>query len=156
MLNKVRDLIKSQPTVSADVLIRQLNPIIRGWANYYRHAVSKAVFYLVDTQIFKAIYRWIKRKHKKKNAAWLKRRYFTTVEMNQWRFFAWDKDVQGNIKQHILYKAGYTPIKRHVKIRSIANPFLKEYAEYFKKRNAKTSVRPWWMLLHLLPVEFYH
>lgn len=155
MLNKVRDRIKSQATVSADVLIRQLNPIIRGWANYYRHVVSKAVFYFVDMQIFKAIYRWIKRKHKKKNSTWLKRRYFTTVEMNQWRFFAWDKDVQGNTKQLILYQAGYTAIKRHVKIRSAANPFLKEYAEYFKKRSAKISVKPWWMLLHLLPVQFY-
>lgn len=155
LLNKVRVRIKSQATVSANVLIRQLNPIIRGWANYYRHVVSKVVFYRVDTEIFKAIYRWIKRKHKKKNAAWLKRRYFTTVGMNQWRFFAWDKDVQGNTKQLILYQAGYTVIKRHVKIRSAANPFLKEYAEYFKKRSAKISAKPWWMLLHLLPVQFY-
>ena len=154
LLNKVRDRIKSQPTVSAAVLIRQLNPIIRGWANYYRHVVSKATFSLVDTHIFKAIYRWIKRKHKKKNAKWLKNRYFTTVEMNHWRFFAWDKDAQGKIKMRLLYKAASTPIKRHVKIRGAANPFLKEYAGYFETRSAKTSVKPWWMLLHLLPVQF--
>ena len=154
LLNKVRDRIKSQPSVSAAVLIRQLNPIIRGWANYYRHVVSKATFSLVDTHIFKAIYRWIKRKHKKKNAKWLKNRYFTTVEMNHWRFFAWDKDAQGNIKMRLLYKAASTPIKRHVKIRGTANPFLKEYVGYFEKRSAKTSVKPWWMLLHLLPVQF--
>ena len=79
LLNKVRDRIKSQPTVSAAVLIRQLNPIIRGWANYYRHVVSKSAFSLVDNHIFKAIYRWIKRKHQKKNAKWLKRRYFTVL-----------------------------------------------------------------------------
>ncbi|OFA29893.1 hypothetical protein BAE46_13495 [Glaciecola punicea] len=75
--------------------------------------------------------------------------------MNQWRFFAWDKDVQDNTEQLILYQAGYTPIKRHVKIRNAANPFLKEYAEYFKKRSTKVSIKPWWMPLHLLPVQFY-
>ncbi len=154
LLNKVRERIKSQPTVSAAVLNRQLNPIIRGGANYYRHVVSKATFSLVDTHIFKAIYRWIKRKHKEKNAKWLKRRYFTTVKMNHWRFFAWDKDAQGNIKQRILYRADSTSIKRHVKIRGAANPFLKEYAEYFEKRKGKARIKAWWMLLHLLPVQF--
>ena len=76
--------------------------------------------------------------------------------MNHWRFFAWDKDAQGNIKQRILYRADSTPIKRHVKIRGAANPFLKEYVEYFEKRKGKTRMKPWWTLLHLLPVQFYH
>src|SRR5690554_4597672 len=35
LLTKVRDVIKRNPTVPADVLIRQLNPILRGWANYH-------------------------------------------------------------------------------------------------------------------------
>jgi RNA-directed DNA polymerase len=34
LLGKVRGLIKSQPTVSADLLIKQLNPIIRGWPDW--------------------------------------------------------------------------------------------------------------------------
>ena len=153
-LDKVRGHIKSKPTVSASVLIKQLNPIIRGWANYYRHVVSKDIFSRVDSQIFKAIYRWIKRKHKEKNAEWRKKRYFTTVEMNHWQFFAWDKDAQGNIKQRLLYNAASTPIKRHVKVRHTANPFLKEYVEYFEKRKGTARVKPWWMLLHLLPAQF--
>ncbi|MCP4254075.1 MAG: group II intron reverse transcriptase/maturase, partial [Candidatus Scalindua sp.] len=154
VLVKVRELIKSQATVSAVVLIQQLNPIIRGWANYFRHVVSKDIFSRVDKQIFNAIYRWIRRKHKGKNGRWLKRRYFTTIKMNHWRFFAWHKDAQGNVKQLLLYNASYTPIKRHVKVRAVANPFLKEYVEYFEKRSAKTSIKPWWALLHLLPVQF--
>jgi RNA-directed DNA polymerase len=150
----VRERIKSQPTVSAAVPIRQLNPIIRGWANYYRHVASKATFSLVDTQIFKAIYRWIKRKHKQKSAKWLNRRYFTTVKMNHWRFFSWDKDAQGDLTKRILHRADSTPIKRHVKIVAVANPFLKEHVEYFEKRKANARLKPRGTLLHLLPVQF--
>jgi len=87
LLDKVRDRIKYQPTVSAAVLIRQLNSIIRGWASYYRHVVSKDTFSWVDTHIFRAIYRWIKRKHNQKSIKRINRRYFTTIEMNHWRFF---------------------------------------------------------------------
>jgi RNA-directed DNA polymerase len=102
LLDKVRERIKSQPTVSAAVLIKQLNPVIRGWANYYRHVVSKAAFSLVDAQIFKAIYRWIKRKHRKKSANWLKRRYFTTVESEltaawlNFKFLIWPNSFHQN------------------------------------------------------------
>jgi RNA-directed DNA polymerase len=122
--------------------------------NYYRHVVSKATFSLVDTQIFKAIYCWIKRKHKQKSAKWLNRRYFTTVKMNHWRFFAWDKDSQGNITKRILYRADSTPIKRHVKILGAANPFLNKYVEYFEKRKGKARTKCRGTLLHLLPVQF--
>jgi len=33
-------------------LIDQLNPKIRGWANYHRHVVSKHTFGHVDRNIF--------------------------------------------------------------------------------------------------------
>ncbi|EPJ43791.1 MAG: putative reverse transcriptase-maturase-transposase [Osedax symbiont Rs1] len=156
LLDKVRDRIKSQATVSAAVLIKQLNPIIRGWANYYRHVVSKSTFSWVDTQIFRAIYRWVRRKNKQKNVQWINRRYFTTIKMNHWRFFAWDKDAQGNSKMILLYRAVSTPIERHIKVRAIANPFFPEYVEYFRKRKAKPRFKPWWTLLHLLPVRYYY
>jgi RNA-directed DNA polymerase len=136
LLDKVRGVIKSQPTVSADALIKQLNPIIRGWANYYRHTVAKRIYSKVDSQIFSAILRWLNRKHRNKSAKWIRRRYFTTVEMNHYRFFAWYKDAKGLIQKRLLYIATSLPIKRHVKIRAIANPFLMEYVDYFKQRRS--------------------
>ena len=33
---------------SAAALIRQLNPVIRGWANYHRHVVASCIFSRVD------------------------------------------------------------------------------------------------------------
>lgn len=57
-LAKVRGIIKANPGSSAGQLIVQLNLLIRGWANYHRHVVSKKVFKQVDHAIFQALWRW--------------------------------------------------------------------------------------------------
>jgi len=43
-LKGIRRIIKDAHGVSAADLIDQLNPKIRGWANYHRHVVSKRTF----------------------------------------------------------------------------------------------------------------
>jgi RNA-directed DNA polymerase len=48
-LANIRDTIKSNKGAATINLIGILNPKIRGWANYYRHAVSKQTFSYVDT-----------------------------------------------------------------------------------------------------------
>jgi RNA-directed DNA polymerase len=54
-LNRMRDLLKRQKDVPAWAVIIQLNPIIRGWAQYHRHSASKRTFAKVDHAIFQAI-----------------------------------------------------------------------------------------------------
>jgi hypothetical protein len=49
-------------------VIRLLNPIIRGWANYYSTQVSKKVFGYCDHKITQMLWRWAKRLHPKKGA----------------------------------------------------------------------------------------
>src|SRR5262245_35399757 len=53
LLQEIRAWLKTHPTVSAEVVIRHLNPIIRGWAMYYRHVVSKQTFQKVDYHIWR-------------------------------------------------------------------------------------------------------
>ena len=62
-LSKVRTIIKANKAAKAGHLILQLNPIIRGWAHYHRHVVSKQTFRRVDSEIFKAVWQWAKRRH---------------------------------------------------------------------------------------------
>jgi RNA-directed DNA polymerase len=38
------------------VLIGQLNPIIRGWANYHRHIAAKETFGRVDHEIWRGLW----------------------------------------------------------------------------------------------------
>ena len=86
LLAKVREVIKSNPSATTVNLIQQLNPMIRGWANYHRHVVAKKTFARVDTSIYLALQRWIKRRHPNKNARWQRQRYFRSQGFRHWIF----------------------------------------------------------------------
>lgn len=79
-LADIRETIKTQRGASAINLIRILNPKIRGWANYYRHVVSKQTFNYVDTNIFQSIWQWCKRNHPNKAGYWIRQKYFPSIE----------------------------------------------------------------------------
>lgn len=129
LLDKVRTLIKTNPTIPAGRLIFLLNPIIRGWAQYHRHVVNAETFQSVDHQIHQALWRWAKRRHPKKGKRWIKDKYFHQVEGRKW-VFSGEYDGQ----PVTLFAAHKMPIQRHVGIRSEANPFDPAWEVYFEKR----------------------
>jgi RNA-directed DNA polymerase len=128
-LDKVRTLIRNQPQVPAGQLIAQLNPVIRGWAQYHRHVVSKCLFDTVDHAIFQALWRWATRRHPKKSKQWVRKKYFKTVGDRHWVFFG-EHDGQ----EWRLIQASDMPIRRHTKVKCTANPFDPEWELYFEER----------------------
>ena len=68
-----------------DELIRSLNRSLAGWANYFRHGVSKAVFSAIDSFTWLRLMRWIRRKYEGKHRLGMKelRRRFCD---QGWRF----------------------------------------------------------------------
>ena len=68
-----------------DELIRSLNRSLAGWANYFRHGVSKAVFSAIDSFTWLRLMRWIRRKYEGKHRLGMKelRRRFCD---KGWRF----------------------------------------------------------------------
>jgi RNA-directed DNA polymerase len=77
VLDKARGRIKRCRGQKAEVLIRKLNPVLRGWANYHRHVVPKRIFGRVDYFVSRMIWRWIRRQHPNKSCGWIQRRYFS-------------------------------------------------------------------------------
>jgi RNA-directed DNA polymerase len=130
-LTKVRGLITTHRQTPAGELIQVLNPVIRGWANYHRHVVSKRTYSDIDRAIFQALWRWAKRRHLSKSAGWRKTRYFQSSGGRNWVFFG---EVEGQRKQ--LRSAFSTPIQRHVKLRAEANPYDPAWEVYFEQRLA--------------------
>jgi RNA-directed DNA polymerase len=133
-LDRIRQTIKAASGMSAVDLISKLNPVIRGWANYHRHEVSKRTFGRVDHNIFSSLWRWARRRHPKKNLRWLKQKYFERRGNRDWCFFGETCDDEGRPIKIWLYHAYSTPIKRHVKVKGEANPYDPAYETYFEKR----------------------
>ncbi|KTC73896.1 reverse transcriptase [Legionella birminghamensis] len=133
-LAHIRDIIARAKATSAKDLINILNPKIRGWTNYYRHAVSKAVFSKVDNDIFLALWAWAKRRHRNKGRRWIARKYFCSTGGDNWVFNAGLVLHQGHYKTLKLLNANATPIKRHIKIRAEATPYDPKYKQYFAER----------------------
>jgi RNA-directed DNA polymerase len=130
-LEDIRRTIKAAHGMSAADLIDQLNPKIRGWANYHRHVVSKRTFRRVDLMIFSSLWRWARRRHPNKSPRWIKPKYFDRRGYRDWSFFGETCDDEGRPNKVWLYHAVSTPIKRHVKVKGEANPYDPAYETYF-------------------------
>jgi RNA-directed DNA polymerase len=131
LLNRIRETINVNQHVSAGLLIARLNPIIRGWAQYHRHVVSKDIFGKIDHAVFQAVWRWAKRRHPNKGNWWVKKKYFKAIGSRDWVFYG---DLDG--RERRLFLAASMPIKRHTKIRGQANPYDPEWEIYFEERLA--------------------
>jgi RNA-directed DNA polymerase len=136
-LDGIRGNIKAALGMSAADLIHWLNPKIRGWSNYHRHVVSKRVFARVDNAIFIRLWQWARRRHPKKSFRWLKQKYFEQHGGNNWSFFGESCDDEGKPHKVRLLRASRTPIQRHVKIKSAANPYDPAHETYFEKREGE-------------------
>jgi len=140
------------------VVIHTLNPILRGWADFHRHIVSKETFRALDDWVWRRLWRWAVREHPKHNAHWIYERYFTTqgarrsvfcankyVEKGKIRTFQSYDEKDRRIDYPTIFRMETVPIVRHVKIRGEAHPFDRRYEEYLeglcRRRQAKKLAR---------------
>jgi RNA-directed DNA polymerase len=133
-LEHSRKLVKEDKQAVAGHLIAQLNPKIRGWANYHRHIVSKETFTKVDHAIFTMVWPWAKRRHPKKSPTWIRKKYFHAIGGDHWVFSGEVRGRDGGVHPIRLLKMRSIPIERQVKLQSEANPSDPAWARYFEKR----------------------
>ncbi len=65
-IKKIGDTIRKHKSSPQTALIRELNPIIRGWANYYRTKCSKETYSKCDHIVYQQLKRWSERRHPNK------------------------------------------------------------------------------------------
>ena len=143
---KIKETVQKGYGWSGAELISMLNPIIKGWANYYRTGVSKATYAALDSYIYEKTFYWTMRKFNGHNRYKAVDRYFRNRSISRrWIFSDIVKTKDGK-KKVCIRKMMDTKIQRHIKIRSSANPYFPEHCEYFEDRKnwaKKRSFTQW-------------
>jgi RNA-directed DNA polymerase len=111
----LNQVVRFYQNASQETLIAHLNPIVKGWANYYQTVVAKEVFAQCDHLLYQRLRRWAHRRHPTKQARWIASKYWRVNQGEGWTFQAQNGS---RLRRHAA-----TPIKRHVKVKQTASPY---------------------------------
>jgi RNA-directed DNA polymerase len=117
-------------------IIARLNPVIRGWAAYYRTVVSSKIFSSLDAYLWRLLYKWARWRHRNKPRRWVVGRYFG--KFNKFRNDHWVFGDRGS--GAYLVRFSWTGIERHVPVKGAASPDDPALASYWAKR--RTKIKP--------------
>ncbi len=120
---KVGEIIKNSGALTQDALIGQLNPVLKGWAQYHSPVVAKQTFSKLDSLIFWRLWRWAKRRHSKKSADWIRKKYFRSIGGQNWVFAYPYKNGKGERQFRRLYGLAETAIVRHKRLPGEYQPY---------------------------------
>ncbi len=140
---KIGKTIKELSSAKQETLIRKLNPILRGFANYYQGVVSKKAFSYISHRVWKYLWNWSKRRHPNKTLQWVKDKYFRRIKGVDWTFCCLIKDRREQPKLFSLYNIGSTTIIRHIKVKGTSSPFDSAKKEYWEKRQKTLGRKRW-------------
>jgi RNA-directed DNA polymerase len=133
---RLRTELRSLRGTNAQAVIKRLNPIIRGWAAYYRTQVSSAAFNALDGYLWKLTYKWARFSHANKSTSWVVHQYFGTF--NQARQDRW---VFGHRQSGAyVHKFSWTHIVRHQIVKHGASPDDPALGEYWARRRRKAPL----------------
>ena len=143
LLSRIRNWLKQHPYHKPEAVINYLNPIIRGWANYYKYGVSKEVFSYIDHHLWKALWQWSKRRHPNKGNSWILRKYFKSFNGYKYTFATKTQDRRGQDKIISIFRLPTIPIARWTKIKGNASPDNPNLISYWKKRRTSQGKSHW-------------
>jgi RNA-directed DNA polymerase len=137
---RLADEIRSMRGSNAMALIARLNPIIRGWAAYYRGAVSSKIFGSLDHHMWTLAYKWACHSHPNKSKKWIVRRYFgrfNRFRNDRWVFGARDHLLNDRGGIAYLTKFSWTKIVRHRLVAGGASTDDPDLTQYWAARRRK-------------------
>jgi RNA-directed DNA polymerase len=120
---------------NAMAVIAALNPVIRGWAAYYRGVVSSRLFGSLDHYLWHITYKWATWRHANKPKRWIAGRYFgkfSKFRNDRWVFGDRDSGAY-------MVRFSSTAIERHVPVKGAASPDDPALASYWAARRKKVK-----------------
>jgi len=128
---KTGEIVHQYRNAPQSALIAILNPVSRGWAQYYRTCVAKRTFNKLDNLMYWRLMSWTAHRHPQRGYQWRYRRY--------WRC----RGLRGTFSdgKHTLYKYAETPIVRHIKVRGEKSPYDGDWA-YWGARLGRDPTKP--------------
>lgn len=138
--HRLADEVRGVRGSNAMVLVARLNPIIRGWAAYYRGVVSSELFSALDHYMWWLTFRWARHSHPMKSKKWIVRRYFgrfNRFRNDRWVFGVRDHVLNDRGDVAFLTKFSWTGIVRHQLVAGGASPDDPDLIDYWAARRRK-------------------
>jgi len=118
-LRDISKVIITRKSAQQAKLIELLNPVIKGWANYYRTVASGKTFYRLNFKVYQKLRAWAKRRHPHKSGEWVSNKYWHTIDDDHWVFAT----REGDKNPLRLLKHGQTKITDHAKVKGESSPY---------------------------------
>ncbi len=136
---KLKDVIKEHKYSHQSILINELNPIIRGWVNYYTNSDASTTGELTrqDYLVFQKLRAWAR--HRTGDWYKAKKKYWTKIGNNNWVFATRQGDANPlRLLTHTEFGSSST---KYVKVKGEASPFNGELV-YWSTRMGKNPDMP--------------
>ena len=115
------DIVDKLKAAPQKALIAKLNPIIRGWSNYYRYSVCSDIFSKIDYLLTWKLLKWADKRHPNKPKKFKKAKYWKTKGGNNWLF-------SDGVVELIRHKKNYDETNKKVRKKgrkNIGEKFIK-------------------------------
>lgn len=140
---KVKEIIAGSLSLPKYQLIRRLNPVLKGWAQYHKGVVAKEAFNRMDSQIFWRLMRWGIRRHPRKSRKWVLAHYWKHWSAG-YRFTAQVRNDLDEVVATELYVLASTKIERHKKVKGEFNPFDPAWGVYGEQLRVERMSQDIW------------
>lgn len=128
---KIKEVIKRNASSTQHDLIFTLNPIIKGWGEYYQFSAATETYRKVDNAIFQKLWKWCLRRHHNKGLGWIKNRYFHKIGNRDWVFSTEESERD---KQCSLISLTNIKIKKYPQLKAAYNPYDPAWEDYTEQR----------------------
>jgi len=141
-LRRIRERLRTEMHAlrgtNAAAVLHRLNPIIRGWAAYYRTVVSSKAFAMLDRYLWGLTYKWAKFGHPKKPKYWIVNRYFGAFNKSRRDRWVFGDRASGAYR----VKFAWTKIVRHRMVKGRSSPDDPTLAQYWADRRRRSAPPP--------------